>query len=102
MTTVEDAAIAAATSQMRMALMATGGVTLDQVDRYAEPLARAVVGAAAPILVADAEKRGAVKALRLLADRGNEASIAGLVDGAAVASYAKLYARRIESGEVTL
>jgi hypothetical protein len=38
-------ALREATAQMRMVLMATGNVTLGQVDTYAEPFARAVVGA---------------------------------------------------------
>jgi hypothetical protein len=42
---VQDAAWAAAEGQMRLVLMGTGALTLDQVDQHAPGLTRAVVGA---------------------------------------------------------
>lgn len=93
---IPDAAVQAATQQVRMLMMGTGGVTLDQVNRYAEPLAQSIIAAVAPALIADAEKCGAVKALHLAA---NESDAVGRpFSGHGLSGFARL----IESGEVTL
>ena len=41
----DEAALRAAEQQVRLVMMASGGVTLEQVNKYAPGMARAVVGA---------------------------------------------------------